>query len=99
MDGWYNLAEKSWSILAENWWYILAEKPWYILAENEWYIYVRKLTRIGAERVSFLMLEMTSSCTGFLSFANARSATIRRAWGKAPQRRRIAGKLSLLVIL
>jgi hypothetical protein len=44
MDGWYNLAEKSWSILAENWWCILAEKPWYILAENEWYIYVRKLT-------------------------------------------------------
>jgi hypothetical protein len=44
MDGWYNLAEKSWSILAENGWYILAEKPWYILAENEWYIYVRKLT-------------------------------------------------------
>ena len=44
MDGWYNLAEKSWSILAENRWYILAEKPWYILAENEWYIYVRKLT-------------------------------------------------------
>jgi hypothetical protein len=45
MDGWYNLAEKSWSILAENWWCILAEKPWYILAENEWYIYVRKLTK------------------------------------------------------
>jgi hypothetical protein len=52
MDGWYNLAEKSWSILAENWWYILAEKPWYILAENEWYIYVRELTPYDSLKVA-----------------------------------------------
>jgi transposase len=54
MDGWYNLAEKSWSILAENWWYILAEKPWYILAENEWYIYVRKLTPVTGRTVNVI---------------------------------------------
>jgi len=56
MDGWYNLAEKSWSILAENWWYILAEKPWFNLAENEWYIYVRKLTAIWPYAFGFLTL-------------------------------------------
>jgi len=60
MDGWYNLAEKSWSILAENRWYILAEKPWYILAENEWYIYVRKLTPLR-----WCALQSTCSASGY----------------------------------
>ena len=36
MDGWYNLAEKSWSILAENW----------------WYIHVRELTQADLERMT-----------------------------------------------
>jgi hypothetical protein len=64
MDGWYNLAEKSWSILAENRWYILAEKPWYILAENKWCIYVRKLT-IAAQTRSWRRDLIAGRCCGW----------------------------------